>query len=154
MTWQLWIIVGVIAASCFGLGCIYARAVLIRRGAIPEEKANAILGVFFAVIALAIGVDTVHLQFQVNGFVHRQVDCNTRLIDNEVTISKQRQIVDDAAVAYDLAMREYLTESSTKPFIGVDNMAYLNVQDKLANLSAARLQMIGVYAQHPWPPSC
>lgn len=155
MTWQQWLVVAFLAVSMFGLGCIFARAVLIRRGgAIATEKANAVLAIFFTVIALAVGVDAVYTQISFRRFARAQVDCNTKLLDTEVIISKQRQSVDNAAIDYDTAMTEYLRVASTKPVVPNDDMAYLQVQDKLAALERTRLAMIQTYAQHPWPPSC
>jgi heme/copper-type cytochrome/quinol oxidase subunit 2 len=155
MTWQLWIFVAFILIVTFGLGCIYARATLKKRGEdkmFTNAKANGVLAVFFTMIALVVAIDTIQLQVRFNKFTHDQYDCSTKSIRANNAITLQREKVDQEAAEFDIAMQAWLTTIRNGP-VPEDNPIYLRVQKELADVSQARIEMVHIYADNPLP-SC
>jgi hypothetical protein len=162
MTWYLWFFVAAFALTMFGLGCMVTRAHFIHRATVPTKaqpkgmipmisnnRANAVLAVFFTCVALVVAVDTVYLQVHLNRFTHGQVDCNIRLLNDLQAINVQRQKVDDAEAQFDIAMQQYTMVAAQKPVIGMNEDAYINLQNKLDVVTRERLEMLETYAQHP-----
>ncbi len=142
-------VVAVLGVGMFGLGMFAMMFVHDRR--LKEDRVSAGLAIVFTVLAIAIAIDTVYLQSTVKRYMAAQIDCNTERLATEAAVSAQRQKVDRLAVDYDLALRQYLVTAAATPLIPADDPAYVNVQDKLKDLSDARLVMVQTYADHPWP---
>lgn len=154
MTWYLWLFVIFFALSMFGLGCVYARASLKKRGEEKmwsDSKANAVLAVFFTVIALVVAVDTVYLHSEFTSYTKGQVDCNTRLLRTESIISKERAKLDSIAADYEIAHFQYLSIFTRDAMVNPADPRYLRLQDASQALINSRLHMIQVYADNPLP---
>lgn len=156
MNGWLWLVVIVMALTMYGLGCLSARAHFIHRREggermIGNNRANAFLAIFFTVVALVIAVDGVYFQIHIKNKLDNQVDCNTRLLDAERTISLERQRLDSLAAEYEIAHFQYAEIFTAQALVKPDDPRYLHFQEVSQKLIDGRLHMAQVYSDNPLP---
>lgn len=153
MTWYLWIFVTFLLLTAFGLGCIVTRTAMISRGEgkmFSNRKANAVLSVFFTLIAIVIAIDTVHLHVQFNRYMKNQLACNTETLRVNAKIAESRAKVDHAAAMWDIAMHQHIDAEAQGKDLANDP-SFVTLQSALESLTNARLDMLRVYANNPMP---
>lgn len=153
MTWWLWLIVVLLAVGVFGLGMFTAWTLRTKR---DLSRPDLFLGVFFALIALAVTADTIQLQVQFHEHVNQnmateQADlaCNQAQNNALINIGNARRGVDEAALTYDQALQAFLAIPVVQR--EPNNPIVINLVTTLNWLVAARKVATKAYANNPFP---